>query len=86
VNGNRWGDEPLLPKKGKKSEDRQQDDLPERLTYGTHTLPKEFWVSIQRGANCLNDFAYKDRRHAKSERHRKNAAARAEENKRRGSR
>lgn len=73
-----------IPLKGAKRNsrgDRQQDDLPERLTYGTHTLPKEFWVSIAKGANCLNDFAYVDRRRAKAERHRKNLIARGEQSK-----
>jgi len=51
----------------------------DRLSYGTHTLPKKFWT-IPEGSNLLRDSAYRARREAKKVRHEQNKAVKAEKN------
>lgn len=58
----------------------------ERVDYGTHTLPEKFWTTVQKGKNLLNDDAWKRRRAAKHDRLEQNRSAKAEANRRRGSR
>lgn len=51
----------------------------EKLSYGTHTLPKKFWT-IKEGENLLRDPAYRARREAKKVRHEKNKIEKGERN------
>jgi hypothetical protein len=55
------------------------------LSYGTHTLPPEFWLTKRRGENMLSDADYRARRETKRLRHDKRREEKAEENRRRGS-
>jgi hypothetical protein len=51
------------------------------ISYGTHTMPREFWTSTK--GSILRDPDFKARRAAKSARHAQNKAEKAEANNKR---